>query len=285
MVFTISIVGLHESGKTTIIEDLIQQLGSKLSVGSIKHSQKPVEVDKEGSDSWRHRKAGTSITCLSSQAQFILFQKTEQDLPLKKIIYLMERANPKLDLVLIEGYKKERIPKIVITKSKDFLKEFHDEEIWAVLNDDEFDSGYPQFARDDIEGLQKLILERFEQSVQRYSSHERMKVTLVINDVQVPFNRFVADVLGNTVYGMTLTLKGIDTIEKVLIRVKYSQFELISRRSSPDVDLKLIVNDKEIQIREFVRKVYANVLTSLLSTIKTEAQPKTVELSIEWIGT
>jgi len=285
LIFTISIVGLHESGKTTLIEKLITRLKNKYRVGSVKHSQKNIEFDKKGSDSWRHVKAGTELTCVLSENQFILIQNIKHDISLKKLLYLMERAMPKLDIILMEGFKRENIPKIILTKSPDFLKEFKPDEILAVVNDGSFESGYPQFTRDDIDGILQIILDAFHEKESRHVSHERMKVKLKINGENVAFNRFVADVLGNAVLGLTAVLKGVDNVKTLLVKASYSHFDLVKRDSGPDIVLKLFVNDKELPLRDFVQHQFANVLKGIISSIKVDSPPREVELIINWSET
>ncbi len=63
----VSIIGSSNSGKTTVIEKLIQELKSRgYRVATIKHTPQEVFFDEVGKDSWRHIQAGSEATILSS---------------------------------------------------------------------------------------------------------------------------------------------------------------------------------------------------------------------------
>ncbi|MHC1591055.1 MAG: molybdopterin-guanine dinucleotide biosynthesis protein B [Candidatus Helarchaeales archaeon] len=285
MIFTVSIVGLHESGKTTLMEKIIARLEKNLNVGTIKHSRKTIEIDREGSDSWRHFKAGAIHTCISSPTLFVLIQKTKKELPLKKILYLMERARPNLDIILIEGYKEEKIPKIIITDDPAFLESFDENEILAVISNKTFECKQPIFKHDDVDEIVNVILKAFNKKESKHDTHERMKVELKVNKKNVAFNRFVGDILGNAFLSLVTLLKGIEKPREIEIEVSYPEFRLMSREAEFNAVLNLQVNGKNIPLRSFVQHQFINLLTSILLTLKLESPPKNVELLIKWIGT
>ncbi|MCK4413087.1 MAG: molybdopterin-guanine dinucleotide biosynthesis protein B [Candidatus Eisenbacteria sp.] len=109
----LQVVGRKKSGKTGLVVRLIPLLqGRGLRVGSIKHSSHPHPLDREGSDSWLHRKAGAgktlAITAVAGTLHFSLPEE-EQD-----IQALIDRFLGDLDLVLIEGWAQLAGPKIEI---------------------------------------------------------------------------------------------------------------------------------------------------------------------------
>jgi len=70
MIPVVSIVGKSGSGKTTLIEKVIPELTRKgWRVATIKHSNRGFDIDREGKDSWRHRKAGARMTVMSSESK------------------------------------------------------------------------------------------------------------------------------------------------------------------------------------------------------------------------
>ena len=98
----LGITGYSGSGKTTLLEKLLPQLIKKgLRVSVIKHSHHNAHVDKEGKDSWRMKEAGS--------AQVIMACDT----------YLSQQFDRYLtDLVLVEGFKQEPIPKILLHRQE-----------------------------------------------------------------------------------------------------------------------------------------------------------------------
>ena len=100
----LQIVGRKKSGKTSLVCRLIPLLRARgLRVGSIKHSAHPHSLDREGSDSWRHREAGAEITLGITEATVsVHLPLPGDDAALESLI---ERELGGLDLVLIEDRK------------------------------------------------------------------------------------------------------------------------------------------------------------------------------------
>lgn len=98
----LAVSGLHNSGKTTLLEKLLPALRSRgLKVGIIKHDGHDFTPDVPGTDSCRLREAGAEGVAVYSGQRYLLtemFRLTEQDL-----LALFERHG--YDLVLLEGFK------------------------------------------------------------------------------------------------------------------------------------------------------------------------------------
>ena len=111
----ISIVGRHNSGKTTIIERLIAELVRRgFDVGSVKHhSHVGFEIDYPGKDSYRHRAAGASETVIASPGKIAGIKTIEGEMECDEILQLM----PGHDLVVVEGYRKSALPTIEVMRS------------------------------------------------------------------------------------------------------------------------------------------------------------------------
>ena len=111
----VSIVGRHNSGKTTLIEKLIAELvGRGLDVGSVKHhSHVGFDIDIPGKDSWRHRHAGASETVIAAPGQMARIQTTNGEAECADIVASM----PGHDVVIVEGYRKSGLPTIEIMRA------------------------------------------------------------------------------------------------------------------------------------------------------------------------
>jgi len=153
----VSIVGYSGSGKTTLVEKLIPELIRRgLRVATIKHNRHGFEVDHEGKDSWRHRRAGAALTVLASPGNVAVMADTEGDPGLGE---LGERFIRDVDVILAEGFKKNPYPKIEVFR-KSLGKEFlsgDDEALMAVAGDDPGGLTAPRFDLDDIAGIVDLI--------------------------------------------------------------------------------------------------------------------------------
>jgi molybdopterin-guanine dinucleotide biosynthesis protein MobB len=112
MSFVIGVCGYHRSGKTTFIEKLVRELTWRgYNVATIKNIHLKFSVDTEGKDTWRHGVAGSSVVVAASQNETSFIYKKE--LALEEIVAILERvSNP--HVILVEGGKREKIPKIAI---------------------------------------------------------------------------------------------------------------------------------------------------------------------------
>ncbi len=105
------ICGWKNSGKTGLTERLVAELTRRgYRVSTIKHAHHQFDIDKPGADSFRHRAAGAyEVAVVSDQRFAIMHELREQAEP--RLEEVLERLAP-CDLVLIEGYKREPVPKI-----------------------------------------------------------------------------------------------------------------------------------------------------------------------------
>lgn len=108
--------GYSGSGKTTLIEKLIPLFAARgMNVSLIKHAHHDFDVDQPGKDSYRHRKAGASEILVSSSRRWALMHelRAEAEPGLEQQI----RHISPCDLLLVEGYKQEPIPKLEIYRA------------------------------------------------------------------------------------------------------------------------------------------------------------------------
>ena len=110
------LAGWSGSGKTTLAEQLITAWTAQgLDVATIKHAHHEFEADTPGKDSWRHRKAGARQVLVSSAIRSAHF--VEHDTSQPDLAQLLDQLFP-CDLVLIEGFKREAVPKLEIFRSE-----------------------------------------------------------------------------------------------------------------------------------------------------------------------
>jgi len=111
------LAGWSGSGKTTIAEQLITLFSKQgLAVGTIKHAHHEFDADVKGKDSWRHRQAGAVNVIVSSDIRTAQFSEHANQPP-PSLDELLARSQH-LDIVLVEGFKREAVPKIEIWRSE-----------------------------------------------------------------------------------------------------------------------------------------------------------------------
>jgi molybdopterin-guanine dinucleotide biosynthesis protein MobB len=154
----VSFVGRSESGKTTLIEKLIPVLLRRgLRVGTIKHTHHTPELDRSGKDSARHLAAGASTVVLASSGQIQLV-KTGVNGGLGGLV----RYFDDVDLLITEGFKQERTPKIEVLRLavSDRLLCLDDPMLLAVATDATIDLPVPVLRLDDPEAVADFIENR-----------------------------------------------------------------------------------------------------------------------------
>jgi molybdopterin-guanine dinucleotide biosynthesis protein B len=112
----IGLAGWSGSGKTTLLAKLIPVLNARgLKVSTIKHAHHNFDLDKPGKDSYVHREAGATEVFISSARRWAQLHELadEEELHLRDII---RRMSP-VDLVIVEGFKRETHPKIEIYRA------------------------------------------------------------------------------------------------------------------------------------------------------------------------
>jgi molybdopterin-guanine dinucleotide biosynthesis protein B len=164
MIPIVSIVGKSDSGKTTLIEKLIPELTRRgYRVATVKHDTHSFEVDREGKDSWRHRRAGSYSTVISS-----------------------DRFIRDVDIIITEGYKKDSAPKVEV-----FRKEAHreplctrEDNLLAIVSNQHFDLGVPCLDLNDGKALADLL----ERTV--LTPEREQRVRLKVDGKNVPLKSF-----------------------------------------------------------------------------------------------
>ena len=157
----VSIVGKSNSGKTTLLEIIIADLvGRGYRVATIKHNRHGFNIDHEGKDSYRHKKAGAHTTIVSSPHQLALISDVDHDHSFEEI---RDKFITDADIILTEGFKVNDYPKIEVFRAelkRDLLSTKEDNLI-AVASDVELDAGVPCFDINDAQTVTDFIEKKF----------------------------------------------------------------------------------------------------------------------------
>lgn len=109
------ITGWKNSGKTTLTADLVRHFTAQgLRVSTIKHAHCDFDIDRPGTDSYRHRAAGAEQVLLASSRRWALMQELRAE-PEPELEDLLPHLTP-VDLVLVEGFKMGDQPKLQVVR-------------------------------------------------------------------------------------------------------------------------------------------------------------------------
>ncbi|PQZ55920.1 molybdopterin-guanine dinucleotide biosynthesis protein B [Bacillus sp. MYb209] len=128
----LQIVGYQNSGKTTLVEKMVHALAEReMKVATIKHHGHGGFPEVAQKDSERHRKAGAVVSSVEG-AGLLSLSSLRDEWSLQEIIRLYEFFE--VDMILIEGYKTEKYPKVVLLRSAEDAELLHKvENVVAVI--------------------------------------------------------------------------------------------------------------------------------------------------------
>ena len=160
MLPVVSIVGKSQSGKTVLVEQLIIEFKRRgYKVAALKHSRGGMEIDRPGKDSWKFAQAGSDAVYISSPDKLGFIKNLNHDLNIDEI---MTTVDPEFDLIIAEGFRKSKTPKIEVHR-----KAFGDdllcsrEELSAIVTDTPVDTDITQLPWGDTVAVADFIENNF----------------------------------------------------------------------------------------------------------------------------
>ncbi len=216
MVPAISIVGFSGSGKTTLIVKVVTELTARgFKVGTIKHDAHKFEIDKEGKDSWRHKKAGAKSVLITSAEKLAFIKTTPSEMPLPEAIALFMSD---VDVVVTEGYKTGHLPKIEVYREcvADDPACLTDPALLAIVSDGSVDTDKPILDINDFMGVADIIENNIIKKGRR-ETPEKLHISIEGVDVNLPEDKSVAL---NKALTKALEEADIDKGNQIELRIK-----------------------------------------------------------------
>jgi molybdopterin-guanine dinucleotide biosynthesis adapter protein len=156
----IGLAGWSGSGKTTLMTKLIPIFVTRgLKVSTVKHAHKGFDIDLPGKDSHRHRTAGATEVFVASGIRWALVHEL-RDEPEPDLVDIIPRLAP-VDLLIVEGFKRHRHPKIEIYRAEVGKPLLHpgDDYIVAVASDKALaDAPIPVIDLNDVEKIADAMI-------------------------------------------------------------------------------------------------------------------------------
>lgn len=213
----VTFIGYHDSGKTTIVSQVVSHLkalGYRVAV--IKSSNEPdVAFDTAGTDTYKHRAAGADSVLFVGPDQMVL-QTGPSD---HSLVTLAHRYFPEADIVIGEGFKRARkVPKIEVARSKEqnLRQEVHG--VIAVVSDHDIAGDYV-FRLGESKEIALFIEKRFLRGRDR-----RPEIaSLLVDGRKIPLKEFVQECLAGSVSGFVDALKLTDGGEEIELRIRLAK--------------------------------------------------------------
>ena len=283
----VSIVGKKNTGKTSLTMKVIEELTKRgYNVASIKHSHHSIEMDKENTDTWRHKKAGSNLVVGVGSTTFFNV-KAEYDL--NRILYLLKHFD-NFDFVIIEGYKSYNYPKIITSpdvrdeytiKEVDSFKmnEKDISELADIIEKRGHDIVDTLFANNCGFNDGEAIAEEIRNENLSTAELDNIHGYLSIDNKVVGLNRFVSDYLKQNILGVINTLNlddyGVEDINKIELLIPDAQ-----ATSKIDKKTTILINDKNLMINKFTNDIIANSINAMVNSLKTEDNVKIIDVEI-----
>jgi molybdopterin-guanine dinucleotide biosynthesis protein B len=157
----IGLAGWSGAGKTTLVAKLIPSITARgLTVSTLKHAHHAFDVDQPGKDSYMHRMAGATEVLVSSQNRFALMHEL-RGAPELTLSELLGKLGP-VDLVIIEGYKRDPHPKLEVFRASVGKPLIHpdDPHVVAIASDVALPQmRVPRVSIDDTDAVIDILLE------------------------------------------------------------------------------------------------------------------------------
>ncbi len=284
----VSIVGKKNTGKTSLTVKVIEELTRRgYNVASIKHSHHSIEMDKENTDTWKHKQAGANLVVGVGSTTFF---NSRQEMDLNRILFLIKHMD-EFDFVVIEGYKSYNYPKIITSPN------VRDEYTIAEVDSFTIDSDGISELADLIEKRGHDIVDTLFANNCGYNNGETIakeirQGNLTVDDLDechsylsidgkvVGLNRFVSKYLKESVIGVinTLNLKdfAVTDIGKIELVVPNNN----TPQNPSEAECTIHINGKELEINGFTKNIVANSIKGMVKSIKTEKDVRKIDVEI-----
>ena len=286
----VSIVGRKNTGKTSLSVKVIDELTKRgYNVASVKHSHHSIEMDKENTDTWKHKQAGANLVVGVGSTTFFNSRK-EHDL--NRILYLLKHFD-NFDCVIVEGYKTYNYPKIAT--SSDVVDKYTIKQVDSFTITEKGVSDLVDLieekGHDIIDTLFKKNCgyndgESIAQEIREgnIKTEELDDVTsyLSIDGKVIGLNRFVSDYFKQVNLGIinTLNIKdyGVEDVEKIELLI-HNENKLNGDKSNS----KISINQKPLEINQFVKDIISNSIKGMVNSLKTQDDIEKICVEIKGI--
>ncbi len=149
------------TGKTSYLERLIPELVVRgLRVAAVKHDSHAFQIDRPGKDTHRLRTAGAQRVAICNDRELAVYGDTDPGLSLSELV---GRYLGPVDLVLVEGFRREDVPRVLLARRSAPREPYDatDERVVAVVADRSLPGGKPHFPLDDPAPLAEFLIGRF----------------------------------------------------------------------------------------------------------------------------
>jgi molybdopterin-guanine dinucleotide biosynthesis protein MobB len=220
----IGVCGHKDTGKTRVVEGLVKFLKAKgFSVGTVKHAHGPIVTEPGATDSARHLAAGADCAVVEGGEIIQISMKPpatpkqdsapEPQCAADDVLEAAARHLFACDYIVVEGFKRADIPKIVVTARAGDVPEGLTQVV-ACVGDGAKPDGLPAFELDEISALGAFLFDKHILAPVGPTAH------LVVDGRPIPMNEFVTRALSGTLEGFLTSLRDVESPTTIEISIK-----------------------------------------------------------------
>lgn len=283
----VSIVGRKNTGKTSLTVKVIEELTKRgYNVASIKHSHHTMEMDRENTDTWKHKQAGSNVVVGIGSTTFF---NVRCEMDLNRLLFLIKYMDD-VDFVIIEGFKKYNYPKIITSpdvRDEYTIKEVDSfsidkkgvEELADLIEERGHDIVDTLFANNCGFNNGDTIASEIRQGKLTVNDLDDIQSYLSIDDNVVGLNRFVSDYLKQTVLGVISTLNLDDYNVRDIKKIELLIPQGVEIKKS-EGKTGILINDNPLEMNHFTENLVTNSIKAMVNSLKTEGNVKTIDIEI-----
>ena len=287
-----SVVGKKNTGKTSLTVKIIEELTRRgYNVASIKHSHHSIEMDKENTDTWKHKQAGANLVVGVGSTTFFNARK-EHDL--NRLLYLLKHFG-NFDFVIIEGYKSYNYPKIITSpnvRDEYTIKEVDSftidaqgvSELADLIEERGHDIVATLFANNCGYNDGEAIAAEIRNGNLNVEDLDDVQAYLSIDEKVVGLNRFVSDYIKQSILGVISTLNleeyDVENVNKIEVVIPDSQAPV----NKVEKETTILINDKNLMINKFTNDIITNSINAMVNSLKTKDDIKNIDIEISDIN-
>jgi len=285
----VSIVGKKNTGKTSLTVRVIEELTKRgYNVASVKHSHHSIEMDKENTDTWKHKQAGANLVVGVGSTTFF---NVRQEMDLNRILFLIKHMD-NYDFVIIEGYKRYNYPKIItspnvrddytIAEVDSFtIDEKGVSELADLIEERGHDITDTLFANNCGYNDGEVIAKEIRNGNLTVEELDMTHSYLSVDGKVVGLNRFVSDYLKQNILAVINTLNlrdfGVDEIRTVEVIIPNEKIIQTQRECLTEIK----INKKPLEINDFTNDIVTNSIKAMVNSLKTEGSTERIDIEIK----
>ena len=254
----VSIVGKKNTGKTSLTVKVIEELTKRgYNVASIKHSHHSIEMDKENTDTWKHKQAGANLVVGVGSTTFF---NARQEMDLNRILFLLKHIDEIRqgsltieDLDEVHSYLS--IDGNVVGLNR-FVSDYLKQSVIGVINT----LNLNDYGVEDIGKIELIVPNK-----KAPQNPIDAQCSVLINDENLEINEFTTKIVSNSIKAMVNSIKTEDNVKKIDVEISD-----INNGNLTDSEIVLKTNNHDVEINKFTQGILKETIYAIINSLELD---------------